>query len=153
MGIVGLAGRCHSAGPGGGGGSDASVCATPCNQIITVSASAVSCSDAVIKVPDHEVAWRTTSATATLSIVFDTPSPFPNLRCEAGGCFSGKADENAVPVGGSKTFYYTASAKEPGEAQAKAAGAGPAFAPASFPVPTPTPSAGPQLRARIIIQR
>lgn len=138
-----------------GGGSGASVCATPCNQIIVVGADgALSCADATIQLGAHEVAWRTSSATAKLNIVFDAPSPFPSLRCQGGMCFSGPADPNALPPGtNSKTFGYTSTAAEPEEAKtAQASGGGQPASMATGATPTPTPTSKSTL-GRIIIQR
>jgi hypothetical protein len=131
----------------------AGVCANPCNQILVIGADgAPSCSDANITLNVNEVAWRTASPTAKLQIVFDPPSPFPNLRCSGGMCFSGPTDPNALPVGtNSKSFGYTATMNSVDESPASQPSAGSAPGPETA-TPTPTPSPRTAL-GRIIIQR
>lgn len=136
-----------------GGGTGATVCATPCNQIIVVGTDgALSCGDATITLGVNEVAWRTASATAKLQITFDAPSPFPNLHCENSICVSGPTDPNALPPGtNSKSFNYSAMSQEPEEASAAtAAGGGQSPAPM---VATPTRTPVRSTLGHIIIQR
>ena len=131
------------------------VCATPCNQILVVGADgALSCGDANIALGVNEVAWRTASPTAKLQIVFDPPSPFPNLRCQGGICISGPADPTILPPGtNSKSFGYTATSQSLDEAStSEAPGGGQSTAAPAGATPTPTPSVRSAL-GHIIIQR
>jgi hypothetical protein len=136
-----------------GGGTGATVCTTPCNQILVVGTDgALSCSDATIQLGVNEVAWRAASATAKLQITFDSPSPFPNLRCENSICVSGPTDPNALPPGtNSKSFGYSAVAPEPDEGQTAASAGG--GQPAAPMVATPTRTPLHSTLGRIIIQR
>lgn len=151
LGLAAAATVCRKDGGDHGGGPGATVCTTPCNQIIVVGVDgALSCGDATIQLGANEVAWRTASATSRLQITFDSPSPFPNLRCSEGMCVSGAADPNILPPGtNSKTFGYTTVLQPYPDAKGSEASA--AAAPASAtPTPTPVPKT---TLGRIIIQR
>jgi hypothetical protein len=155
LGALAAVEACHKGGGSdqGGSGSGATVCTTPCNQIIAIgSDGALSCADATIQLGVNEVAWRSASATARLQITFDAPSPFPNLRCENSICVSGPTDPNVLPPGtNSKSFAYSATSQEPegGETAASAGGGQPAAPLAVTPTRTPVRAT----QGHIIIQR
>jgi hypothetical protein len=155
LGFAAGATMCRKDGDHGGatGGSGATVCTTPCNQIIVVgSDGALSCGDATIQLGVNEVAWRTSSATTKLQITFDAPSPFPNLHCENSICVSGPTDPNALPPGtNSKSFGYSAMAQQPEETQTYASSGG--GQPAAPMVATPTRTPIRSTLGHIIIQR
>jgi hypothetical protein len=142
---------CRKDGDHPGGGPGATVCDTPCNQILVVGTDgALSCGSATISLTaNNEVAWRTSVATGALQITFDPPSPFPSLRCASGMCFSGPPDPNILPPGtNSKTFGYTSSLTAPDEGKGADAGSTTAGI-----TPTPTPVNRKSSLGHIIIQR
>ncbi|HEX4439103.1 MAG TPA: hypothetical protein VH854_03470 [Thermoanaerobaculia bacterium] len=144
---------CRKDGDHSGGGTGATVCDTPCNQILVVGTDgALSCGSATISLTaNNEVAWRTSAATGALQITFDAPSPFPSLRCASGMCISGPPDPNVLPPGtNSKTFGYTSYLTAPDEAKGADAGA---TASGAGITPTPTPGKGTSSLGHIIIQR
>jgi hypothetical protein len=136
-----------------GGGTGATVCDTPCNQILIVgNDGALSCPDATISLgATHEVAWRTSGFSGTLQITFDAPSPFPSLRCQGGMCFSGPPDPNALPPGAqSKTFGYTSNLTVDESKSAEQSGSG---GQTGAVTPTPTPVRARSALGHIIIKR
>jgi hypothetical protein len=153
LGVAVTATMCRKDGDHTGGGTGASVCDTPCNQILVVGTDGtLSCASATVSLTNNnEVAWRTSTASGALQITFDAPSPFPSLRCQGGICVSGPPDPNALPPGtNSKSFGYTSSLTvDEGKGGDASGGGGPAAAGAT---PTPTPKAGSTL-GHIIIQR
>jgi hypothetical protein len=155
--IAAAATTCRKDGDHTGGGTGAAVCDTPCNQILVVGTDgALSCGNATISLSaNNEVAWRTAATSGALQITFDAPSPFPNLRCAGGMCFSGPVDPNILPPGtNSKSFQYTSNLTLP-EDEKGAGGGGQATTPAAASgiTPTPTPVKAKTALGHIIIQR
>jgi hypothetical protein len=112
------------------------------DHFINVRATSLSCDVARIKISaGHQVFWRSDPGT-TLEIVFDGPSPFPDLTCRKNACMSMAADENALGGAEEREFKYHANPKPATES-----------ALSTTAQPTPTPTLPPSRYGRIIIKK